>query len=182
MEWGKLILNVDRRDVESPIQIVLMDVLISLKNCLGCSVGEVIDCCEVDLSAQGEKEWNLVYKEDVRCQRHFAMEFEEVLGHLHKILGHMSCFRACGLSFEGSYVFAPYFIGRDNVVNGNWAVLDLTALDNPFEVFHGRVSMVGVQSLCKFCSLELSFRKSHFIVIDSMDVECEVIILGIVVV
>ena len=95
MDWirgGKLVINVHRRDVESPIQVEFMIFFIGFKNRLDCLIGEVIDCCKTYLSAQGEKEWNLIYEKDVRCQCHFAMEFEKVFGNLDKVLGHMSWF------------------------------------------------------------------------------------------
>jgi hypothetical protein len=122
--------------MKSSIQVELVDFFVGLKYRLDCSVGEVVNCCEADLSAERQEEWYLIYEEDVRRHGNLAMEFEKVFRNLNKILGHMSCFRACGLSFECGYIFAPYFIGRDNVVNGYWTVFDLTALDNPFEVFH----------------------------------------------
>jgi hypothetical protein len=100
----------NRCNEESPIQIKLVNVFISFEDRLGCAIGEVVDCCEAYLSAQCEKEWNLVYKEDVRCQRHFMMEFEKVFWYPHKVPGHMSWFLACGLSFQGCDVFSPDFV------------------------------------------------------------------------
>ena len=135
-KWGKLVIDVHRRYMESPIQVELMNFFVSFKNRLDCSVGEVIDCCESDLSAQCEKEQYLVHEEDIRCQCHVTMEFEKVIGYLAKVLCHMSGFRACGLSSEGCDIFSPDLVGCDDVVDSYWAVLDLVALDDSFEVLH----------------------------------------------
>jgi hypothetical protein len=128
--------------LKSPVHVELVNVFIGLEDSLGCPVGEMIDCRKAYLSAQGEKEWNLIYKKDIRGHRHFAVEFEKVLGYLHKVLGHMSWFGTCGLSFQGCDVLSPDLVGCYDIVDSHWAVPDLVALDDPFEVFHRWVSKV----------------------------------------
>jgi hypothetical protein len=52
LEWGKFIIDVHRRDMESPVQRELMNLLISFKDRIDFSVGEAIDSCKTDLSTQ----------------------------------------------------------------------------------------------------------------------------------
>ena len=111
-----------------------MYILIGIKYSLDYSVGQVVDCSEANLAAVGHEEWYLVYKKDISRQSHVLVEFENGVGHPHKIRCHMSCLGACGLSFEGCNVLAPYFMGCDDVLYRHGAVLNLVALDHPFEV------------------------------------------------
>jgi hypothetical protein len=89
---------------------------------------------------------------------------------------------ACGLSFEGCYVLAPYLVGSDDVLYRHWAVLDLIALDDPLEIFSRGVTKHGIQSSGLLCDLNLSLCESFFVVGDSVDVECKIGIFGVEVV
>ncbi len=122
--------------MKSAAEIELVYLFVCLVYCLDCSVGEVVDCGEANLSAVREKEWDLVNKENVRCQCHITMEVEYFFGDLNKVPGHMSWFRSCGLSFEGCDIFSPDFVSCDDVVYSNRAVLNLVAADDPCEIFH----------------------------------------------
>ena len=102
------------------------------------------------------------------------MEFEKVLGNFDKVPGHMSWLTSCGLSVEGCGVLSPYLMGSDDVLYHHWAVLDLVALDYPLEVFDRWVSKHGLQSSGLLGAFHLSRGKSHFVVRDGIDVECEI--------
>jgi hypothetical protein len=122
--------------MKAPVQIEPVDFFVCFEDGLDRSVGEVIDCGETYLSAVREKEWDLINKENVRCQSNITMEVEYFFGDLDKVPGHMSGFRSCGLSFEGCDIFSPDFVSCDDVVYSNRAVLNLVAADDPCEIFH----------------------------------------------
>ena len=113
-----------------------MDFFVSFEDGLDRSVGEVVDCGEANLSAVRKKEWDLVNKENVRCQCHITMEVKEFFGDLDEVPGHMSGLRSRGLAFKDGDFFSPDFVSCDNVVYSNGAVLDLVAADNPCEILH----------------------------------------------
>jgi hypothetical protein len=92
---------------------------------------------------------------------------------------------ACGLSFEGCYVLAPYLVvgSSDDVLYRHWAVLDLIALDsNPLEIFNRGVTKRGIHSSGLLCAFNLSLCESLLVVGDSVDVECKIGIFGVEVV
>jgi hypothetical protein len=81
----------------------------------------------------------------------------------------MSRFVTRGFSFEGCNVFAPYLMGCDYVLYSYWAVLDLFALDYPFEVLDGRVSKGSIQSSCELSTFQLSFAECFLVIINCVD-------------
>ena len=168
--------------MEAPVEIELVYLVMGLVNSLDCSVSEMVHGCEAYLSTVGQKEWYLVDKEYVCRESHVVMEFEQVLGNLDKVPCHMSGLTSCGLSFEGCDVLSPYLMGSDDVLYGHWAVLDLVALDNPLEIFDRRVSKRGIQSSCLLCAFELSLGEAQLVFSNGVEVECEISILGVIVV
>ena len=122
--------------MKSPIEVELMNFFISLIDRLGCSVGEMVDCGKGYLPTKRQEERYLIHKEYIGSHNNVLMEFEKVTRYLNKVLGHMSWGSTCGLSFEGSDIFAPNLVGVNNVVDSNGTVFYLTALDNPFEILH----------------------------------------------
>jgi hypothetical protein len=89
---------------------------------------------------------------------------------------------ACGLSFQGCYVLAPYFVVIDDVLYLHWEFLDLIALDNPLEIFNRGVVKRGIHSSGLLCAFNLSLCESLLVVGDSVDVECKIGIFGVEVV
>ena len=64
----------ESRNMKAPVQIEPVDFFVGFEDGLYRAVGEVVDCGEANLSAVREKEWDLVNKENVRCQCHITME------------------------------------------------------------------------------------------------------------
>ncbi len=52
-------------------------------------------------------------------------------------------------------------MGRDDVLDGHWAVLNLVALDDPLEVFNTGVAERGIQSSGLLCAFYLSLSESR---------------------
>ena len=149
--------------MKSAVEIEFVYLFVRFEDSLDGSVSKVIDGGETYFSTESEKKWDLVDKEYVRGHGHVAMKFEKVGWYLDKIPCHMSGFDACGLSFESCNVLTPYLVGSDEVFDRHWAVLNLVALEYPFEIFNRRVSKGGIQSPCLLCAFDLSLGKTHLL-------------------
>jgi hypothetical protein len=139
--------------VKAPIEIKNVDFFKSLEDSCHSSVGQMVHCREADFAAEGEEERYLVDKKDICGHCHFSVKFQKVSWYLYKVPRNMSGLCPRRLALDGRDVFAPYFVGGKDVINCDWAIFNLIALDYPLVVLHGRVTEVGVESPCLLCAL-----------------------------
>ena len=157
LERREFTINIQSCDVKTACIVETVDFLVGFENSLDSSVRQMVHRSETNLSTVRQKEWYLVDKGYVGCQCDVPMEFEDAVRHLNKIRCPMSWFSTCGFSFQGCYVFAPNFMGCDDVLYRHRAVLDLVTLNDPFEILCGRVSKGRVQGSCQLCTFQLTF-------------------------
>ena len=148
------------RDTEAAVEIVLVYLLESLEYLRDHAVRKMGDCRGTNLTAECQEKGYLVHEEDIGRQKNFLVEFQQLRGDSYKILGHWSRLAPSGLSFQRRNVLPPDFVGDIDVLDRNRAVLDLVALNHPFEICQGWVAQRCIQCSGGFCILYLPLRET----------------------
>ena len=73
LDGCKLNVHIHNRSMESLMEIVHVDLLESIEYNFNLPIGQVFSCGEVNDMTQCQEEWNFVHKEQIHCQKHYAI-------------------------------------------------------------------------------------------------------------
>jgi hypothetical protein len=156
LERSKFTIKTDSGNTKASLEIQLMNLLVSLEDSVNLLVGQMVDSSETNVAADGEEEWNLVHEEDISCKVDFLVKVQYSLGNFDEVLSHVLRFGPGGLALQSRDVRSPNLMGSLNISQGDRAVLDLIALDDPFEVLQGWILEFGIESSSLFSTLQLT--------------------------